>query len=66
MPKDLQSATVLIAGAAGFVGSHLVDKFLSAGARVVGVDNLITGQKSNLDHILSDQALKKKISTDRS
>ncbi len=60
MPKDLQSATVLIAGAAGFVGSHLVDKFLSAGARVVGVDNLITGQKSNLDHILSDQALNKK------
>ena len=51
----LQGKTVLIAGAAGFIGSHLVDKCLSLGATVIGVDNLITGQKINLAH-LQDQA----------
>lgn len=39
---------VLIAGAAGFIGSHLVDKFLSEGHEVTGIDNLTTGQLSNL------------------
>lgn len=40
--------TVLITGAAGFIGSHLVDRFLADGWRVVGVDNLITGAIENL------------------
>ena len=39
---------VLITGAAGFVGSHLVDRYLRDGARVVGVDNLLTGTHDNL------------------
>lgn len=42
-------STVLITGAAGFVGSHLVDRYLSDGSFVVGVDNLITGAGRNLD-----------------
>ena len=39
---------VLISGAAGFLGSHLADRFLSDGHEVIGVDNLITGSRENL------------------
>jgi nucleoside-diphosphate-sugar epimerase len=43
---------VLITGAAGFIGSHLVDHYLKAGWRVLGVDNLLTGRWENLNHLL--------------
>lgn len=39
---------VLVTGAAGFIGSHLVDAYLESGAQVVGVDNLLTGTMANL------------------
>ena len=42
---------ILITGAAGFLGSHLVDRFLEAGHRVLGVDNFITGSWRNLEHL---------------
>ena len=42
---------VLITGAAGFIGSHLSDRFLKEGYAVVGVDNLITGSMENLEHL---------------
>jgi dTDP-glucose 4,6-dehydratase len=42
---------VLITGAAGFLGSHLTDRFLTDGHRVVGVDNFITGNRRNLEHL---------------
>jgi dTDP-glucose 4,6-dehydratase len=42
---------VLITGAAGFLGSHLVDRFLADGHRVVGVDNFVTGTWRNLAHL---------------
>jgi nucleoside-diphosphate-sugar epimerase len=42
---------VLLAGAAGFLGSHLADRLLHDGFAVVGVDNLVTGRLENLDHI---------------
>ncbi|NNM06462.1 MAG: SDR family oxidoreductase [Gemmatimonadetes bacterium] len=42
---------VLITGAAGFLGSHLVDRFLAGGHRVVGVDNFVTGTWRNLEHL---------------
>ena len=42
---------VLITGAAGFLGSHLADRFLADGWEVVGVDNLLTGARENLRHL---------------
>ncbi len=42
---------ILITGAAGFLGSHLVDYFIKRGDEVVGMDNLITGNVKNIDHI---------------
>ena len=47
MPK-----TILITGAAGFLGSHLCDRFIDEGFRVVGMDNFITGDKDNIKHLL--------------
>jgi dTDP-glucose 4,6-dehydratase len=44
----------VILGAAGFIGSHLVDRFLAEGWRVTGVDNLITGTLRNLEHLSRD------------
>ena len=43
--------TVLITGAAGFLGSHLCDKFIAEGYKVIGMDNLITGDKRNIEHL---------------
>ncbi len=42
---------VLITGAAGFLGSHLCDRFVSEGFHVIGMDNFITGHKANLEHL---------------
>ena len=54
MPTNLSGKNVLITGVAGFLGSHLVDKFISEGASVTGVDNFITGHKKNLAHVLDN------------
>lgn len=42
---------VLITGAAGFLGSHLCDRFIAEGYRVFGMDNFITGDKNNIQHL---------------
>ncbi|RLJ63276.1 dTDP-glucose 4,6-dehydratase [Lacinutrix venerupis] len=42
---------VLITGAAGFLGSHLCDRFIHEGYQVIGMDNFITGDKKNLAHL---------------
>ncbi len=43
--------TILITGAAGFLGSHLCDRFIKEGYRVLGMDNLITGEIKNIEHL---------------
>lgn len=43
---------VLITGAAGFLGSHLCDRFISEGFHVFGMDNLITGSLDNIEHLM--------------
>jgi dTDP-glucose 4,6-dehydratase len=42
---------VLITGAAGFLGSHLCDRFINEGHEVIGIDNLITGDLKNIEHL---------------
>jgi dTDP-glucose 4,6-dehydratase len=42
---------ILITGAAGFLGSHLCDRFIKEGYEVIGMDNLITGNLSNIEHL---------------
>ena len=42
---------VLITGAAGFLGSHLCDRFIKDGFHVIAMDNLITGKLQNLEHL---------------
>ena len=44
--------SILITGAAGFLGSHLCDRFVKEGYHVIGMDNLITGRMSNIDHLM--------------
>ncbi|WP_273274776.1 UDP-glucuronic acid decarboxylase family protein [Maribacter polysiphoniae] len=42
---------ILITGAAGFLGSHLCDRFIKEGFHVIGMDNLITGDLKNIEHL---------------
>jgi dTDP-glucose 4,6-dehydratase len=47
---------VLITGAAGFLGSHLADRFIAEGHRVVGMDNFTTGHADNIAHLIGNPA----------
>lgn len=46
--------TVLVAGGAGFIGSHLCESLLKDGIKVICVDNLLTGSRSNIEHLLDN------------
>lgn len=46
---------VLITGGAGFIGSHLCDRFLREGDRVIAMDNLITGSQDNIAHLAGNR-----------
>lgn len=49
------SKRVLITGAAGFLGSHLCDRFISEGHHVVAMDNLVTGDLKNIEHLFPNK-----------
>jgi dTDP-glucose 4,6-dehydratase len=49
LPRSLKGKNVLVAGAAGFIPSHLCEIYLELGANVFGVDNFITGSPANID-----------------
>lgn len=46
---------VLITGAAGFLGSHLCDRFIKEGYHVIGMDNLVTGDIKNIEHLFKEK-----------
>ncbi len=50
--------TVLITGGAGFLGSHLTDKFLAEGWNVIVLDNLLTGSIKNISHLIEKENFK--------
>ena len=47
----MEQKRILITGAAGFLGSHLCDRFIKEGYHVIGMDNLITGDLKNIEHL---------------
>ena len=49
--ENLRVKRVLITGAAGFLGSHLCDRFIKEGFHVIAMDNLITGDLQNIEHL---------------
>jgi dTDP-glucose 4,6-dehydratase len=53
--KKKDRKKILITGAAGFLGSHLSDRFIKEGYYVYGMDNLITGDMSNIEHLMPNE-----------
>ena len=51
LPQSLDNATILVAGGAGFIPSTLSEFYLKMGATVIGIDNFITGSRSNLEKL---------------
>ena len=54
MPKS----TVVITGGAGFLGSHLCDKFIAEDFKVICIDNLLTGNADNIAHLAGNENFK--------
>src|SRR6266481_6096021 len=54
MSKNSQPVSV-VTGGAGFLGSHLVARLLAEGHRVIAIDNLITGNTSNIGHLAGNE-----------
>jgi dTDP-glucose 4,6-dehydratase len=54
MTNQMRQKRILITGAAGFLGSHLSDRFINEGYFVIAMDNLITGDLQNIEHLRSN------------
>src|SRR5882724_11149998 len=51
----MRTASCLVTGAAGFIGSHLVERLLALGQRVIGLDNFVLGSKANLNQAMGSE-----------
>jgi dTDP-glucose 4,6-dehydratase len=58
MPDSPSMPISVITGGAGFLGSHLADRLLAEGHRVIAIDNLITGNVANIEHLAGNSAFK--------
>src|SRR5580704_18882398 len=54
MPATKSKPVSVVTGGAGFLGSHLTDRLLAEGHRVIAIDNLITGNPANIGHLAGD------------
>jgi UDP-glucuronate decarboxylase len=52
--RNYKDSRILVTGGAGFIGSHLSERLLAAGAEVVCADNYFTGSRKNIAHLLSN------------
>ena len=50
----MKSEKILVTGGAGFIGSHLVENLINQGHELMVVDNLLSGKKQNIEHLISD------------
>lgn len=56
--KASKKPVSVVTGGAGFLGSHLTDRLLAEGHRVIAIDNLVTGSVDNIDHLAGNQDLR--------
>jgi dTDP-glucose 4,6-dehydratase len=54
LESKLSSKTAVVTGGAGFLGSHLCDRLVEEGFRVIAIDNFITGSSDNVEHLAGD------------
>jgi dTDP-glucose 4,6-dehydratase len=55
MPNKSAQPVSVVTGGAGFLGSHLTDRLLAEGHRVIAIDNLVTGKPDNIAHLAGDE-----------
>src|SRR5438132_11770075 len=55
MPARAKKPVSVVTGGAGFLGSHLTDRLLAEGHRVIAIDNLVTGNMANVGHLAGNK-----------